>query len=230
MTQQRLLTRRIYLMLAGAGLSALAGCGGSDDNSGAGTQTATATKTPPATPTTTPPPTDTPTPTATATPTPTPEQSQKIRRLETQLSKVSFQGEYFDTHAHWLPSMGPKIPSQYAAMMQQHGIGAAVLFSPSRDAVEQYQRFLKTLTAPDVEYLPFMSAPPPGKRLGTELRRLYDGKEKAFWGIGEWKPQQKPAPPFNGKRYTPLWELSADLGIPVMFHPKAPRKERWNRH
>lgn len=220
MSSDETLSRRAYLALAGGGLSALAGCssaGGNQDGSTTTRPTDTATPTATATATRSP----TPAAEDPETPTPTQEPSASITRMESELASVEFDGEYVDTHAHWLPSMGPEMPSKYAPMMEKYDIGATVLFSPSADAVQRYESFLERLTDPGVEYLPFMSAPPPGQQLSAELRALYDGKEKAFWGIGEWKPQNEPFPAFNGDRYTPMWELAADLDIPVMFHPKA---------
>lgn len=211
-------SRRAYLALVGGGVSALAGCSRSGGaNPGSPSTRATDTATPTATATESP----ASTPAAEETTTETPETSAAVGRMESQIVTVEFEGEYFDTHAHWLPSMAPGIPATYAPVMQEHDIGATVLFSPSAQAARSYESFLERLTEPGVDYLPFMSAPPPGSRLGPELRALYDDHGTAFWGIGEWKPQNEPFPAFDGETYTPLWELSADLGIPVMFHPKA---------
>jgi predicted TIM-barrel fold metal-dependent hydrolase len=213
MVAERSLSRRRYLALTGSGLSVFAGCsGGSADQDERTTTAATETATQSPTPTSQ--------PTETETPTPTQGRSAAVTQMESQLASVSFDGEYFDTHAHWLPSMGPDIPSTYAPVMDEYDVGATVLFSPSAQAAQNYESFLERLTDPGVEYLPFMSAPPPGRQLGSELRALYEDKPDAFWGIGEWKPQNKPFPPFDGPRYTKLWELSADLDVPVMFHPK----------
>lgn len=202
----RRLRRRRYLALAGAGLSALAGCSGSaspgDEEASTPTTNPTSTQTGP----------------ATNEPTATP--GSDVAGLESAVAEVSFEGEYFDTHAHWLPSMGREIPARFAPMMERYDIGAAVLFSPSANAAQDYAAFLEQVTEPGVEYLPFMSAPPPGPRLDSSLRSLYESAGPAFWGIGEWKPQQEPAPPADGDRYTPLWGLAADLDIPVMFHPQ----------
>jgi predicted TIM-barrel fold metal-dependent hydrolase len=209
-------SRRTYLSLAGGSLSALAGCTGGGEEA-AGTTRSTATATATAAPTT-----EAPTTEAEDTATSTSQKTAAaVEQMESTIATVEFDGEYFDTHAHWLPAMGSKIPSTYAPAMESHDVGATVLFSPSAQAARNYETFLQQLTDPGVEYLPFMSAPPPGRRLGRDLRALYGEKGAAFWGIGEWKPQTKPYPAFDSKRYTPLWELSADLDIPVMFHPKA---------
>lgn len=205
-------SRRKYLALTSGSLAVFAGCSGGGGDQGDSTTTMatdTASKTPTAT-------TE-----AEASSTPTQEESAAVERMEAQIASVEFDGEYFDTHAHWLPSMGPEIPAKYAPLMDEFDIGATVLFSPSAHAAEGYESFLERLTDPGVEYLPFMSAPPPGRQLGAELRNLYDDNENAFWGFGEWKPQNEPVPPFDGERFTPLWELSSDFDIPVMFHPQA---------
>jgi hypothetical protein len=170
------LSRRAYLALAGGSLSAFAGCtGGGDEQvptTGTTTSTATATASPTAEAE------DTATSTSQETP-------GAVERMESQYAAVEFEGEYFDTHAHWLPAMGAEIPSKYAPAMQTHDVGATVLFSPSVQAAQDYESFLERLTDPEVDYLPFMSAPPPGRRLGQELRALYTAKRDAFWGIGE---------------------------------------------
>lgn len=217
MARRSLLSRRTYLALAGGMVPGLAGCTSSEDKTESSTTTPADTATTAATPSAT----TTATSTTGGEETATPEESNGVKRMESAVASVEFEGEYVDTHAHWLPSMGPKMPSKYAPMMNKYDIGATVLFSPSSQAARDYEPFLKQLTEPGVEYLPFMSAPSPGRQLGNELRTLYDGKERAFWGIGEWKPQNEPFPPINGEQFTPLWELSADLDIPVMFHPKA---------
>lgn len=186
------LDRRHYLGLVGAGMSALAGCQSNSESSGSGDDSEDASGE-------------------------TGGNEERIADLESELGTVEFEGEYFDTHAHWQQAMS--IADPLAQRMQQHDIGATVLFSPSANAARDYEQFLTTLTEPDVEYLPFMGAPPPSPDLASSLRSLYDGKEPTFWGIGEWKPQNS-QPDFNGDRLSQLWTLAADLDIPVMYHPQ----------
>lgn len=164
---------------------------------------------------------DTPSATETKEPTDTPTEAggtpSAVAEMESELANVGFDGEYFDTHAHW-QRLDSAVVSAYASTMQEHDIGATVLFSPSQAAASDYEAFLGALTDPDVEYLPFMSAPPPGRNLPKSLGSLYEGKEQAFWGIGEWKPQGTPRD-FDGSQLSALWQLAADIDVPVMYHP-----------
>lgn len=186
------LDRRHYLGLVGAGVSVLAGCQSTGESAGGDEDSQDSAPE-------------------------TEKDEVQIDALESELATVEFEGEYFDTHAHW--QQGMSVVGPLAQRMQDHNIGATVLFSPSANAAQDYQQFLTTLTDPETTYLPFMSAPPPGPDLSTSLRSLYDGKENAFWGIGEWKPQTR-QPDFNGERLSKLWSLAADLDIPIMYHPQ----------
>jgi predicted TIM-barrel fold metal-dependent hydrolase len=233
------LSRRAYLALAGASITWTAGCSGdggdetdrpTTETAGTGTATAmtrttaatarTTDRTDTATPTDAPTPTETETPTDTRTATETEtgtETPTEIERMESELSEVSFEGTYFDTHVHWPDNA---IVSEYAPRMNEHDIGATALFSPSRKAERNYEEFLREVTEPDAEYLPFMSAPPPGNRLDDEeFDDLYEKAEPAFWGIGEFKPQGNAPPEFTEEPLAGLFELAGELGVPVMYHP-----------
>lgn len=198
--------RRAFLAVTGASAVGLAGCSG-----GGSARTPTAGEP-------TPGPTTQSTPADTATPADESGATDGVKRMEAELADASLEGEYVDTHAHWQRGQDGVV-SAYADRMAEYDIGATALFSPSRAAEAGYERFLRTLTEPGVDYLPFMSAPPPGRNLPTSLRSLYEDTGPAFWGVGEWKPQQQPAPDFDGDRLAGLWELAADLDIPVMYHP-----------
>lgn len=199
------LCRRRFLAVAGASAVGVAGCSGDSANE----------RTPApdeSTPTLTSQPADT------ATPADGSGTSNAVDRMESELTDVSIDGGYFDTHAHWQQRQTGVVPA-YASKMGEYDIGATVLFSPSRAADADYEGFLRTVTEPGVDYLPFMSAPPPGPNLPKELGSLYDDTRAAFWGIGEWKPQEQPAPDFDGDRLAPMWELAADRDVPIMYHP-----------
>lgn len=197
--------RRTFLAIAGASVVALSGCAGES----ADAQTPAPAE-------------STPAPTTRLTDTATPADETRTpaatKRLAAELADATFEGDYFDTHAHWQRGQNGLV-SAYASQMDRYDIGATVLFSPSRAADTDYEGFLRTLTEPGVDFLPFMSAPPPGPDLPTALGSLYDDKGAAFWGVGEWKPQQRPAPDFDGSRLAPLWDLAAELDVPVMYHP-----------
>lgn len=212
----RSLTRRTYLAVAGTAMVGLAGCSGGD-GAEAGATTADRTDADDAT-------TDAPARTRTdeGTETATSDDGtiERVRAMEAELADVSFEGGYVDTHAHWQRGQDGVV-SRYAAAMDAHDIGATALFCPSRRAVTDYEAFLETLTDPGVEYLPFTSAPPPGRGTAEDFRSLYDDAGDVFWGIGEFKPQRSPSRPVDGSELTERWELAADLDVPVMYHPQA---------
>lgn len=224
-------SRRTVLAALGIGVTGFAGCGtqpGEVDTrprttrsdtatTGAPTETATtadtATSAAEPTATTEEPTTESETDTETET-----SEPDAVTRMEEQIASVEFDGEYVDTHAHWQAGEDAVV-SAYAQKMDEYDIGATALFTPSRMAASSYESFLRTVTDPGVDYLPFMSAPPPGTNLPAELDALYDDTAPAFWGIGEWKPQGSTVRDFDGAQLTRLWELAAEIDVPVMYHP-----------
>lgn len=211
------LSRRAYVGLAGAGTFGLAGCSGrgSPDAGSGATTGAPATDTgddPTATPQTE----------TEAEPTTARSGETDIERMEAELADFTFDGSFFDTHAHWQGNeLGDRIAAEYGEFMRAHDVGAAALFSPTSLAASDYGTFLAELTEPGVDYLPFMGAPPPDRRRLSAggFESLYEGNESTFYGVGEWKPQNDPPPSLVEPPWSDIFEFAGRHDLVVMYHP-----------
>ena len=217
--------RRAFLALTGLAAMALAGC----QTSGAPEPTPTtaeretdsATARPTRQPTRTNTPgaataTEPPTESATETPT-TPTAAER------SLASLSFEGEWFDTHAHWRMAdtfnYDDYATEDLTARQAEHGVGATVLFVTRRPFVNAYQETVETLATPDVDYLPFFF--PGGFRSARQRRGFFDEMHPIDHGIGEvtFYAGREQGKALTDDPFPEYFQLAAEEDLVLMLHP-----------
>lgn len=214
-------SRRGYLALAGSSFVGIAGCT-SESPDTTPTRTPSTTE-PEITPTPSPTPADSGTPTNTEDPgsmnEPDESTGSALSDEEELLTELSFEGAWFDTHAHWgdasffgqneyeLPALLP--------VNEANEVGATILFIRADLLASHYDEIISALATEDREYLLFVG---PGRRLESVIRE----HREVVWGIGEIPFYQ--GTPQYGMSLMDGWlpaaiELAAATGMPIMLHP-----------
>lgn len=208
--------RHVLRALGGAGLVGLAGCAGDEDQSAPQ-------------PTSPPPTTDPETPTE---PTETPETpAVDVDELEASVSDRSFEGQLFDTHAHWAGAADAGHqrldPQGFAARMAEHDVGGCVLFTSSADAVDAYPSVLQALDTEDVDYFPFLQPQRRSHLMEGDVTNIHDRHDPVFAGIGEiifyGGPMQGTS--LTADPWPALFEYAATRDVPLMIHPTKAQAE-----
>lgn len=213
-TRRSLSRRRVVRALGGTALAALAGCAGDDesDDPVATTQADEASTSTPAT-------------TRTATPDEATVEGPDVDELEARLGDRSFEGQLFDTHAHWAGARDAGHarldPQTFAARMAEHDVGACVLFTSSVDAAEQYPAVLEQLVTSDVAYLPFLQPQSLGHLQDGAVTTVHESHDGSFAGIGEiifyGGPMQGTS--ITADPWPALFAFAAERDVPLMVHP-----------
>lgn len=220
------LSRRTYLALAGAGVAGFAGCGGSG---GSEPTTAASTST-----TTTASSTDEPTeagegtPSETAAPegeTTTASTDADVRAAEQSIAELSFEGSWFDTHAHWRMADAFRYDDystdDLTARQREHGVGATVLFVAPEPFMNDHGGSVQTLAREDVDYLPFFF---PGVFDSAGSRRsYYEDNAEVFYGEGEvtFYSGRERGMTLTEEPFPQYFRLAAETDLVLMLHPTA---------
>lgn len=214
-------SRRTYLTLVGSGLSGLAGCGAEEGDNATPTQTPTDTPTPTQPSTAHPEETTTNEPTAETTTT----DGANIGALERDVSDLSFDGELFDTHAHWAGARDAGHarldPETFASRMDANDVGGCVLFTSSVDVVQRYPSVLQQLATDEVDYLPFLQPHSRAHLMDGEVTNVYSDHPVAFMGVGEIIFYGGPmrGTSLTADPWPKLFQFAADNDVPLMIHP-----------
>lgn len=155
----------------------------------------------------------------------TPTETVDVEALEATVSDVSFDGELFDTHAHWAGASDAGHdrldPETFGTRMDDNGVDACVLFTSSVEAANQYPSVLEQLAASDVDYLPFLQPQSLSHLVDGEVADVYSDHDAAFAGIGEivfyGGPMQGSS--ITADPWPELFQFAADVEVPLMVHP-----------
>lgn len=214
-------SRRGYLALAGSSFVGISGCTSESRDT-------TPTRTPPTTESgITPSPSLTPTDSGTLTRTEDPGSTNEpdestdaaLSDEEELLTELSFEGSWFDTHAHWGDaSFFGQNEFELRALLPVHeanDVGATILFIRADLLASQYDEIISALATDKREYLLFVGP-------GRQLESVITEHQEVVWGIGEIPFYQ--GTPQHGMSLMDGWlpaamELGATTGLPVMLHP-----------
>lgn len=223
--------RRACLLLSAASVAGLAGCQGSAEDETPATTSAPATPSPTRTSTPTSNPTASPTDAATdADGGPGAEsagdeatEDSGVADAEDALATLDFEGDWFDTHAHW----GMADAFGYddftidglTTIQRRHGVGATVLFTFHVPFVREYGSTVETLARDGVDYLPFFF---PGAFDSREDREsFYEDRKEVFYGLGEvtFYSGAEQGLRFTDDPIPEYFEMSAAEDLVLMLHP-----------
>jgi len=146
--------------------------------------------------------------------------------------KVSCAGSLFDTHAHFdalvqskdYPSHSQWVsltPQELEKRMIEHKVGCAVLFVATLDMDKQFDSMRESLVGLDVGFLPFFIAFD-GTKLSPEMiSKIHEGREEAFFGIGELAFYVEPliGTSLVADPWPAIFEYAAKENLFLMLHP-----------
>lgn len=215
MSRRGPLSRRAYVALASASLAGVAGCQADStrsepkrtDTQATGVSTTTHGTTAEADGTATPTDTDTPD-----------GGSDDPIAVEQSLADLSFEGSWFDTHAHWDANMSdPYTPmTNTLDLMATYDVGASVLFTNVGYFARDYEQTVQTLAHDDVGLVPFLS--PMG---GGQFYSIRDQMGQAAYGIGEliYYAGALKGQPIQSQQMDQYFEYAAKEALVLMLHP-----------
>lgn len=145
--------------------------------------------------------------------------------------KVSCEGEFFDSHAHFDGLLSASIfapghgraslmPQDLAKRMNEHNVGCVVLFV-AIDIEEGLNRMQESLSSSNVGFLPFFPIYDPSQLSIAKINKINEGREQVFFGIGEIGFYQGPlaGTSLTAEPWPAIFEYAAKENLFLMFHP-----------
>ena len=170
--------------------------------------------------------TNTPSGTGSTSPTATAGRStsgEAIRSAERSIASVSFEGSWFDTHAHWRMAdvfrYDDYETKTLTARQREHDVGATVLFVPHEPFQREYGTTVNTLASEHVDYLPFLF---PGGFASAEQRRSYYAEhDDVYHGLGEvtFYAGSEQGKALTDAPFPQYFQLSEYEDLVLMVHP-----------
>lgn len=148
---------------------------------------------------------------------------EAVVEAERSIASVSFDGSWFDTHAHWRMADAFRYDDYETATLtarqREHDVGATVLFVPHEPFQQEYGESVKTLASEHVDYLPFLF--PGGFSSAEQRRSYYADHEAVYHGLGEvtFYSGTEQGMALTADPFPQYFQLSADEDLVLMLHP-----------
>lgn len=160
------------------------------------------------------------------------DERKEAQTTQWREKKVSCDGDFFDSHAHFDglvtrhpfapgPPWVSLTPQELARRMSEYNVGCAVLFVASSDMDKDFNRMQEDLSGTEVGFLPFFPGYEPAQLTIPKIDKVYKGREKVFFGVGEIGFYQGPlvGTSLSQDPWPAIFEYAAKENLILMFHP-----------
>src|SRR3989344_1296186 len=163
-----------------------------------------------------------------------PQQNIAPQTAQWKKQSVTCNGDFFDTHAHFdgLENTGEVFghgnayvsltPKELAQRMSEHKVGCGILFISSSDLNKDYDAMRESMQGVNAGFLPFINVFGSSGTLSLDsIKDAYNGREEAFFGIGEYAFYVGPlvGTSFTADPWPTIYEYATEKDLFLMLHP-----------
>src|SRR3989338_6669879 len=150
--------------------------------------------------------------------------------------EVSCAGKFFDTHVHFDGLVNAEMeivfghgnaytsltPKELAKRMSENGIGCGILFVSIIDMNKDYDAMRESISDISAGFKPFISIYESTGNFSLDtIKQVYEGREEAFFGIGEYGFYTEPllGTSFAAEPWPEIYNYAAGKNLFLMLHP-----------